>query len=1693
MQIAPATHFTSVPRGLAWIEIDAALGATLWLQGMQKGALRDHDGHEVVCVHLIAKAGARPAPRYVKRWKGANGKWRYAYASHEGGGIHNAAHFGEGARFAHGNGHYEIGADGTATHSHTGHQISVGELGAHLEAHHGADIAAHKKGVLDRFIEQINEASTPKHKAALEKKAAAYGYTKPDPEGAKAKRTPYRAPDGFHEKAAIAAHRKLKDGDEKKAQSNAANLAHHVQRMLVEEHHAGAKTSDEAMDRVKSRMGKHGGGSDAVNEPMLNPPGIKVGAARDARLPVLTNEQDVTEASIAGRRHIDASPSAFAAKDSVSKKSASGPAKVAQKDGSTKVDRLTDDEYADTHDEMARLTQELNPGGLQQGPKGSARDALVAKINAARAKLGLKPHSDDPYADRSGERGARQHAMGIRERQRAAKAEAKTPEPTAKKDDAQPSEADMFSGGAWGKTDAPKAEPIAQKKDDAQGPDRMEHSPKSSHIKHVEWIADNPKSNKGTLRVHFKTGHVHDHYDRHRDDFTGMRDAASAGEFYNDRVRGIGESKAVREASPQQKKEARIEANDKQRAASETKRQSAVANYMAKNDPDSVVKTERGPFPKGEEPKPPAAKPAPEIAAKPEKKAVTMTGTNLHALHAHFGDKDEAPNRAEGGRAAHIKRAVDAGLVEAAPDRKTLRLTESGKAVMKTQRERAAEADADKTRIEKQRDAEKSTPKSFGPISAANDTPSPSAAKPRAAAPSDALSHPGMRKEADDGSLQAMSASIRNRERQHIQSMLNDDVHPVVRSNLASKLRESNIGKHDSPELAEARKAALAQFNANKPSTSQPRITREDAEHDTYRSRLAGLEKINGDSQNARLSAMESEEQKSPNWRQRRVDRSTALASEHRDNAKALRDEAEHGVFQYVGRNDDLRTKAYQAERAAQHHEHDAHLHAMPDAEFSRHHEGMKSAREALDAKGPGKLKGPDREKMEAKHADHAKALGIKPDRISGEAGNARVERHAKRVARWASMAANAEPEASGDAPDNTPTSQTATSASAEPVAERTGDEHYAAAQSTYGLSDRDMQIVKRRSQDAVKGHTQADAHDQAKAAVRDAVHRHIFQDRNMSPSQASKWMKEREAKAVTPVPAKAGSAPEAPAKAPEPKPEPESGAKPDAPAKPVAVSQDERDAQNAKHKANVQATKKYLDGAIKRAKTKPSGAKDRDVARARASYEQASKDWNNWQAGIPEPSGDDDDGGSNDLKDHHNTVKSYRKDEPGVKEPKVGRTVVHANDDEHLVHEDDMSSSNITTGRLARSEIVGVDKDRRKVKLRSEDGTEHEVDDHHLSRGVIEKSPADIEAEEKQGKLFKGLSAILKALATPWVEIPEDLALALVAKGKSHKYIKKVATGKTSKTGKPVYRYYYKVAADTHAAKHFHTGSAFADGKHGGHWHIHAKDGDKLHLKHDETGEERHMTTSELSTMLHSTHNVGAVEEAQRAKAKAEVAAAKESGSAKHVEAAKKRAEAVGVKEDPKMAPQDPTPAGARHVVQLPELKGSEKQVEWAERLRTAALEWESETRAKDMEETLDPENLHGDEPVHVEDAEHRARLRLMLEPILRMQSSAKWWIDTFKDRPRQMAEDIKRRQFKEQAWIRGDLARRMISEVLYAAEKDQALHRQANAGTPRHRDFMDRVKAEFDDESKIFGSARTVNKGRSLDAFIAALARTD
>jgi hypothetical protein len=171
-----------------------------------------------------------------------------------------------------------------------------------------------------------------------------------------------------------------------------------------------------------------------------------------------------------------------------------------------------------------------------------------------------------------------------------------------------------------------------------------------------------------------------------------------------------------------------------------------------------------------------------------------------------------------------------------------------------------------------------------------------------------------------------------------------------------------------------------------------------------------------------------------------------------------------------------------------------------------------------------------------------------------------------------------------------------------------------------------------------------------------------------------------------------------------------------------------------------------------------------------------------------------------------------------------------------------------------------------------------------------------------------------LRSLSRGWIELPEwygeSLYASTLSKGVGHKYIRRVPIpGKVTKTGKQVYRYFYRTVGGRGLGHHDEmvVGAAFKmrDGGKDGHFHITQDHGDgHVTIRHDETGQEHKIHKDALASMLHNEHvkmreEDAANERAKRERAKqralADLEAAKKYGSAKHVEAARKRAKEAG------------------------------------------------------------------------------------------------------------------------------------------------------------------------------------------------------
>src|SRR5688572_12712842 len=105
------------------------------------------------------------------------------------------------------------------------------------------------------------------------------------------------------------------------------------------------------------------------------------------------------------------------------------------------------------------------------------------------------------------------------------------------------------------------------------------------------------------------------------------------------------------------------------------------------------------------------------------------------------------------------------------------------------------------------------------------------------------------------------------------------------------------------------------------------------------------------------------------------------------------------------------------------------------------------------------------------------------------------------------------------------------------------------------------------------------------------------------------------------------------------------------------------------------------------------------------------------------------------------------------------------------------------------------------------------------------------------------------------YAELPSWLGAPVwdLEKGMGHKYLRRVPTGNPKRP----YRYFYNVSGG-HGLAHdeeIKPGAAFRakDSDKEGHFHVLAADGDKVTLKHDESGREHSTSRAALRTMLHT------------------------------------------------------------------------------------------------------------------------------------------------------------------------------------------------------------------------------------------------
>lgn len=105
------------------------------------------------------------------------------------------------------------------------------------------------------------------------------------------------------------------------------------------------------------------------------------------------------------------------------------------------------------------------------------------------------------------------------------------------------------------------------------------------------------------------------------------------------------------------------------------------------------------------------------------------------------------------------------------------------------------------------------------------------------------------------------------------------------------------------------------------------------------------------------------------------------------------------------------------------------------------------------------------------------------------------------------------------------------------------------------------------------------------------------------------------------------------------------------------------------------------------------------------------------------------------------------------------------------------------------------------------------------------------------------------------------------LAKGAGHKYLKRIATGNPKRPWKYVYKVQH--GGGVFNTEHMVVGAKFSAS--GGHYHVAAKRGDSLLIRHDETGETRSVTKEQLHKLLVREHTAAIVAHKEKMRSRLE------------------------------------------------------------------------------------------------------------------------------------------------------------------------------------------------------------------------------
>jgi hypothetical protein len=187
-------------------------------------------------------------------------------------------------------------------------------------------------------------------------------------------------------------------------------------------------------------------------------------------------------------------------------------------------------------------------------------------------------------------------------------------------------------------------------------------------------------------------------------------------------------------------------------------------------------------------------------------------------------------------------------------------------------------------------------------------------------------------------------------------------------------------------------------------------------------------------------------------------------------------------------------------------------------------------------------------------------------------------------------------------------------------------------------------------------------------------------------------------------------------------------------------------------------------------------------------------------------------------------------------------------------------------------------------------------VNTERMQREILRQQAA----EARSVSVTKAMSRRMDGVSTKGERIPAWMGALLsraITKGRAHKYIRKVPTGKAGKSGKPLYRYYYTVTGGhgLGAEKEIVQGAAFRIKSGGveGHFHVEAVDGNNVTVRHDESGKVHRMSKIALAGMMHAEHAEAMTDAKSRAHQTLEEA--RKTGSKRQVERAEQHAAKFG------------------------------------------------------------------------------------------------------------------------------------------------------------------------------------------------------